>query len=72
MTLEQRIRGGADAAADWIVLVGGYDREALAAMANGASLPPPPIGRESGMVSAMYDLSHAVRRDDFHRRIGQP
>ena len=71
MTQEQRIRGGADAAADWIVLVGGYDREALEAMANG-KLAAATDGAESGMISAMYDLSHAVRRDDFHGRIGQP
>jgi hypothetical protein len=33
-TTEQKIRGG-DAAADWIVLVGGYDAEAVAALAAG-------------------------------------
>ena len=71
MTQEQRIRGGADAAADWIVLVVGYDRQALGAIANG-KLSAATDGAKSGMLSAMYDLSHVVRRDEFHGRIGQP
>ena len=38
-TAEQKIRGG-DASADWVLLVGGYDQEAVAA----AALPPGAIG----------------------------
>lgn len=33
LTEEQKIRGGADAVADWIVLVSGYDTAALSALA---------------------------------------
>ncbi|MDB5500689.1 MAG: hypothetical protein JWR89_591 [Tardiphaga sp.] len=33
LTQEQKIRGGADAVADWIVLVSGYDAAALATLA---------------------------------------
>lgn len=35
-TTEQKLRGGGDGVADWVMLVSGYDRQALAALAEGA------------------------------------
>ena len=35
MTTEQKIRGNSDRAADWIIVVSGYDLEALRRLANG-------------------------------------
>ncbi|MGE0150981.1 MAG: hypothetical protein AB7R90_00080 [Reyranellaceae bacterium] len=52
-TAEQRIRGG-DAAADWIVLVSGYDREALAA------LELLPAARRD-----LFRLSHTLAKADL-------
>ena len=51
ITTEQKIRGG-DATADWIVLVGGYDEEALKGAV--AELPP---GGAAGFYRPAYSLS---------------
>jgi hypothetical protein len=53
-TAEQRLRGGADARADWVVLVGGYDAKALdeALVRELARLP----GAVTGRYRASYSL----------------
>ncbi len=58
-TAEQKIRGG-DRAADWIVLLGGYDSGAVADVAssqlNAAALAA--AGAQSESISALYDLRY--------------
>lgn len=54
-TQEQRLRGGADAVADTIVLVGGYDAGVLRDLA--AQAP-------AGAVTGLFSLSLARTRDD--------
>lgn len=51
-TEEQRIRGG-DATADWVLLVSGYDAQAVARTAAGFSLP----GAAAGLYRISYSLS---------------
>lgn len=60
-TTEQRIRGG-DASADWIVLLAGYDREALNAACNGAlsSDSLTKAGADSVRRDPPYRLLHAM------------
>jgi hypothetical protein len=59
-TTEQKIRGG-DAAADWIFLAGGYEREALEALAKGelsdASLVA--AGAAPGAIRGLFALAHS-------------
>jgi hypothetical protein len=58
-TTEQKIRGGADAAADWIFIACGYDRTALEALAKtelgDAALAT--AGTKPGAVRGLYSLS---------------
>jgi hypothetical protein len=66
-TTEQKIRGGADGVADWIVLVSGYEAQALldltanelgaSALAGSGALP--------GQMSALYRLSYSMTPDDL-------
>jgi hypothetical protein len=51
-TAEQKIRGG-DARADWVVLVGGYDLDAVAALASQELRVP---GALVGLYSPVYSL----------------
>jgi len=53
ITEEQKIRGG-DATADWVLLVGGYDAEAVRRTAEEPSLP--------GATRALYRLSYSLAR----------
>ena len=56
-TEEQRIRGG-DAAADWVLLVNGYDAEAVRdALAKDVSIP--------GAVTGLYRLAYSAISKDF-------
>ena len=58
-TTEQRIRGG-DAHADWVVLVGGYDDDAVrAAAAGGLELP--------SAVEGLYRLAYSMASKDLPR-----
>jgi hypothetical protein len=58
-TAEQRIRGG-DARADWVLLVGGYDDDAVrAATAGGLGLP--------GAVEGLYRLAYSMTSKDLPR-----
>lgn len=70
-TQEQKIRGGADAAADWVVLAGGYDTEALrdlsqaelgaqALAAAGAAVAPQAAVYELRLAMTPVDLATAV------------
>lgn len=58
-TLEQRIRGGADAAADWIMVMAGYDAQKLGALQlgplDGAQLQA--RGACAGPISGLYRLA---------------
>lgn len=66
-TTEQKIRGGADGVADWIVLVSGYEKQALldvSAKELGESVLGE-AGAMPGRVAALYRLSHAVTPGDL-------
>ncbi|MEO8136513.1 MAG: hypothetical protein ABI831_21365 [Betaproteobacteria bacterium] len=65
-TTEQRIRGGADAAADWIVLVSGYDAQAIERIASGAIGPEAlaAAGARSGAIAARYGLRYTLTAMD--------
>jgi hypothetical protein len=64
-TVEQRIRGD-DASVDWSLLVTGFDRPCVEALASGA-LSPSEMERHgaSGVVSATYQLVHCLGRGDL-------
>ncbi len=57
-TTEQRIRGG-DAVADWIVLLSGYDADAV----DGVDLPV--AGIAAPPLAALYRLSHSLAAVDL-------
>jgi len=64
-TTEQRIRGG-DAQADWILVVSGYDAEAVDALARGelGSDALESRGASPGMVTGIYRVSYSRARND--------
>jgi hypothetical protein len=65
-TTEQKIRGG-DGVADWIVLVGGYDKQALVEVSD-KELGESALGEAGAMPGRMpglYRLSHAATPHDF-------
>lgn len=67
-TAEQRLRGG-DAMADWVMLVGGYDQDAVAGLA-GRELGEGELARlgaAAGVVACAYRLAHCVVPEDFDR-----
>lgn len=57
-TIEQRIRGG-DARADWVLLVCGYDVDAVRAAAGEQRLP--------GAVEGLYRLAYSMTSKDLPR-----
>lgn len=66
-TTEQKIRGGADAVADWIVLAGGYDAKALLDLAE-TELGPEALGAagaQPAQTSALYRLSYTMTPADL-------
>jgi hypothetical protein len=66
-TTEQKIRGGADGVADWIVLVSGYEAQALQDLAAG-ELGAPALqqaGAMPGQMSALYRLCCAMTPGDL-------
>ncbi len=66
-TTEQQIRGGKDAAADWIVVASGYDRAVLQALQRGR-LNQPAIeaaGARPGAMGGLYQLSFTAVAGDF-------
>ena len=61
-TTEQKIRGGADQVADWVLVACGYEAAAIVALA-GSDLSEASLcgmGAVPGTVSALYTLSHSV------------
>jgi hypothetical protein len=66
VTTEQRIRGGPDAAADWIVLVSGYSdetlRQILASELQSKALEA--AGASASQSSSVFRLAFAMTRDD--------
>jgi hypothetical protein len=66
-TVEQRIRGQ-DAAVDWALLVTGFTRTRVEALASGALLPSALERRgASGVASATYQLVHCLSDRDLAR-----
>lgn len=66
-TQEQKIRGGADAAADWVVLAGGYDTDALRSLSQ-AELGAQALaaaGALPAQASSVYELRLAVTPADL-------
>jgi len=65
-TAEQRIRG-ADAAADWIVLLSGYEGEAVeqAASAKLSAAELVRIGAQEKMIAGRYRLGYAMTAQDI-------
>jgi hypothetical protein len=57
-TAEQRIRGG-DARADWAVVIGGYDVEAVRSAAGELALP--------GAITGLYRLAYSLTPRDLPR-----
>jgi hypothetical protein len=66
-TEEKRLRGAADAIADWIVLVGGYDAAALEAVGSGPFRQKDLLAQGAAAVPAvgLYQLLHAVTEPDL-------
>lgn len=65
-TTEQHLRGLADAAADWVLIASGYDRDAVAAL-GAAELGEPSLlamGAAPGPVRGLYDLAYAAMAAD--------
>lgn len=66
-TEEQKIRGGADAIADWIVLVNGYDAQSvadvIATQLSAASLAA--AGAMPGQLTSVYDLAYSLTPRDL-------
>ena len=66
-TTEQKIRGGIDAAADWVFIACGYDGAALQALAD-AELSDAALqaaGGRAGAIRGLYTLSHANTAQDL-------
>lgn len=71
-TQEQKIRGGADAAADWVVLAGGYDTEALRDLSQ-AELGAQALAAAGAAVApqaAVYELRLAMTPADLATAVG--
>ena len=66
-TTEQQIRGGGDAAADWILLVSGYDAVALSSVISRQFSENSLMdrGAEPGHLAALYRLSYSATPVDF-------
>lgn len=68
-TTEQRIRGLADRAADWIFIATGYDPQALASLAEGvlsdAALQA--AGAAAGAITGAYSLRLSLAAEDLSR-----
>ena len=67
-TTEQKIRGNADRAADWVILASGYDRDALGSLAaaelGDASLQA--LGAAPGAERHLYGLACSATPGDVH------
>jgi hypothetical protein len=65
-TEEKRLRAGSDAIADRVVLVGGYDAEALAEVRRTVLAPAALVGQgaEATQQAAIYRLLHCITEAD--------
>jgi hypothetical protein len=66
-TEEKRLRGAADAVADWIVLVGGYDADAVQAAGDETLAGDRLVAQGAAAAPALslYQLLHAVTEPDL-------
>jgi hypothetical protein len=66
-TVEKRLRGGGTEFVDWVILVGGYDSEVLAAVRADALAETPLAGHgaASSRVRGIYRLVHCVTEADL-------
>jgi hypothetical protein len=68
VTTEQKIRGNADRAADWVIVASGYDMSALSRLAatelGDAGLRA--LGAQPGAVRHIYGLAYSATRGDVH------
>jgi hypothetical protein len=65
-TEEKRLRGDADAIADWIVLVGGYDAAALHRVGEGTLSEEQLLAHAAaGPTFGLYQLLHAITEPDL-------
>lgn len=67
LTLEQRIRGGVDPIADWILLVSGYDAQTVSDV-HSTRLSAPALatmGAEPGHLTSFYSMSFAITPSDL-------
>lgn len=66
-TEEKRLRSGSDAIADRVVLVGGYDAEALDAVRRSVLAPAALVaqGAEEAQQAAVYRLLHCITEPDL-------
>jgi hypothetical protein len=65
-TTEQRLRGLADDAADWVLMSSGYDRDALAELGSGelGEQALVAMGAAPGAVQRLFDLAYAALPTD--------
>lgn len=65
-TTEQRIRGNADRSADWVLVVSGYEREALQGLGDGALAPAAlaALGAAPDPGTGWYSLSLSMARGE--------
>lgn len=66
-TREQQIRGGGDAAADWVLVAGAYSRESLEALrvSELGESALPEQGARAGSISGVYQLAYTATAADF-------
>lgn len=66
-TVEKRLRGGGNEFVDWVILVGGYDSEGLAAVRSDALSDESLAGHgaASSRVRGVYRLVHCVTKADL-------
>ncbi len=66
-TTEQRIRGNADSAADWIFVANGYDTPALLGLSEGVLSPAAleGAGAAGGAIAGTYGLRHSMVAADL-------
>lgn len=66
-TTEQKIRGGADQVADWILLASGYDAQALLDLASGelSAAELAAAGAAADPITGLYRLAHTMTPRDL-------
>ena len=66
-TAEQRLRGLADGAADWVIIASGYDRDAMAELGDGnlGDQALAALGAGPGAWRGLFDLAYAAIGTDL-------